>query len=288
MKLIILSGRSGAGKSVALRVLEDLGCYCVDNLPAAMLPALVTQMLGHCDTLAVSLDIRNLQDQAEQVPEILQTLPESIERQIYFLDASDSSLIKRYSETRRLHPLSRSGASLAEAIASETQLLAPIRTLADHSFMTDGLSVHQLADEIRTRLLGRTQCELLLVFESFGFKHGIPKDADFVFDVRFLPNPHWDPQLRPLTGLDQSVRRYFAKEAEVARFIDHTESFLLNWLPMLERNNRAYLTVAIGCTGGQHRSVYIAQQLEQRFRQRQKQTSVRHRELDNREADQNA
>ncbi|WP_028107780.1 RNase adapter RapZ [Ferrimonas futtsuensis] len=287
MKLIILSGRSGAGKSVALRVLEDLGCYCVDNLPAAMLPSLVEEMLGQCDTLAVSLDIRNLPDQAEQIPEILTHLPDSIEKQIYFLDASDASLIKRYSETRRLHPLSRGGTSLAEAIASETQLLAPIRTLADHSFMTDGLSVHQLADEIRTRLLGQAERELLLVFESFGFKHGIAKDADYVFDVRFLPNPHWDPALRPLTGLDKPVQRYFAKEWMVARFIEHTENFLLNWLPMLERNNRAYLTIAIGCTGGQHRSVYIAQQLEQRFRQRQKQTSVRHRELDKREADQN-
>ncbi|USD37250.1 MULTISPECIES: RNase adapter RapZ [Ferrimonas] len=279
MKLIILSGRSGAGKSVALRVLEDLGYYCVDNLPASMLPALVNEMVDRCSTLAVSLDIRNLPEQAESIPDELKRLPDSVDWQIYFLDASDSSLIKRYSETRRLHPLSQTGISLAQAIASETEMLAPIRQLADHSIHTDNLSVHQLADEIRTRLLGKAERDLLLVFESFGFKHGIPKDADYVFDVRFLPNPHWDPKLRPLTGLDAPVQRYFTKEAEVARFIDHTESFLKNWLPMLERNNRAYLTVAIGCTGGQHRSVYIAQQLGNRFKLSQKHISVRHREL---------
>ncbi|TKB55972.1 RNase adapter RapZ [Ferrimonas aestuarii] len=279
MKLIILSGRSGAGKSVALRVLEDLGCYCVDNLPATMLGDLVQEMRHSCDTLAVSLDIRNLPGHSERIPELLKALPPEVEQQVYFLDAKDDTLIRRYSETRRLHPLSVNGRSLADAIAAEVEMLKPLKAIADHSFLTDQLSVHQLADEIRTRLLGQTERELLMVFESFGFKHGIANDADFVFDVRFLPNPHWDPKLRPLTGLDKPVQEYFESESEVARFIDHTQAFINNWLPMLQRNNRAYLTIAIGCTGGQHRSVYIAQQLAKRFSQSQHQTSVRHREL---------
>lgn len=279
MKLIILSGRSGAGKSVALRVLEDLGCYCVDNLPATMLGDLVQEMRHSCDTLAVSLDIRNLPGHSERIPELLKALPPEVEQQVYFLDAKDDTLIRRYSETRRLHPLSVNGRSLADAIAAEVEMLKPLKAIADHSFLTDQLSVHQLADEIRTRLLGQTERELLMVFESFGFKHGIANDADFVFDVRFLPNPHWDPKLRPLTGLDKPVQEYFESESEVARFIDHTQAFINNWLPMLQRNNRAYLTIAIGCTGGQHRSVYIAEQLAKRFSQSQHQTSVRHREL---------
>ena len=279
MKLIILSGRSGAGKSVALRVLEDLGCYCVDNLPATMLGSLVQEMRHSCDTLAVSLDIRNLPDHSERIPDALKALPSEVEQQVYFLDAKDDTLIRRYSETRRLHPLSVNGRSLADAIAAEVEMLEPLKAIADHSFRTDQLSVHQLADEIRTRLLGQTERELLMVFESFGFKHGIANDADFVFDVRFLPNPHWDPRLRPLTGKEKLVQEYFESKSEVARFIDHTQAFINNWLPMLQRNNRAYLTIAIGCTGGQHRSVYIAEELAKRFDQSQQETSVRHREL---------
>ncbi|MBY5993105.1 RNase adapter RapZ [Ferrimonas balearica] len=280
MKLIILSGRSGAGKSVALRVLEDLGYYCVDNLPLELMPQLLKSQKAHTDRVAVSLDIRNLPLESLDIPRLKQRLDPDIETQLFFLDASDEHLLRRYSETRRLHPLSRGGHTLAEAIAEERLLLTPLAKECDHHIRTDDLSVHQLADKLRELLLGKPEGEMMLVFESFGFKHGMPKQADYLFDVRFLPNPHWDPELRVLTGLDKPVQRYFRRHDSVTRFIDHTERFLLNWLPMLERNNRAYLTVAIGCTGGQHRSVYIAEALAKRFAGYRGQVQVNHRELD--------
>ncbi|MBY6225322.1 RNase adapter RapZ [Ferrimonas balearica] len=279
MKLIILSGRSGAGKSVALRVMEDLGYYCVDNLPLELMPALLKSQKGLNEKVAVSLDIRNLPLETIDVARLKQRLDDSIEVTIFYLDASDDNLLRRYSETRRLHPLSRDGSTLAEAIALERELLEPLADECDHHIRTDDLSVHQLADTLRERLLGKPEGEMMLVFESFGFKHGMPKQADYLFDVRFLPNPHWDVALRPLTGKDEPVRDYFRHQDSVTRFIDHTERFLLNWMPMLERNNRAYLTVAIGCTGGQHRSVYIAEALGQRFAAHRPQVQVHHREL---------
>ncbi|MBY5922477.1 RNase adapter RapZ [Ferrimonas balearica] len=279
MKLIILSGRSGAGKSVALRVLEDLGYYCVDNLPPELMPALLKSQKGQNDLVAVSLDIRNLPLETLDVQRLKQRLDDDIEVTIYYLDASDENLLRRYSETRRLHPLSRDGRTLAEAIATERTLLEPLAQECDHHIRTDDMSVHQLADTLRERLLGKPEGEMMLVFESFGFKHGMPKQADYMFDVRFLPNPHWDPTLRPLTGKDEAVKDYFRSQESVTRFVDHTERFLLNWMPMLERNNRAYLTVAIGCTGGQHRSVYVAEALAQRFAAYRSQVQVHHREL---------
>ncbi|SHI05898.1 RNase adapter RapZ [Ferrimonas marina] len=279
MKLIILSGRSGAGKTVALRVMEDLGYYCVDNLPLELLPQLLRSKVSQRSDIAVSLDIRNLPLEQLDIPRLKKRLDPDIDLQVFFLDAGDEHLLKRYSETRRMHPLSRDGLSLADAIAQERRLLAPLAQECDHHILTDNLSVYQLADELRTRLLGQVESEMMLVFESFGFKHGMPKQADYLFDVRFLPNPHWEAELRPLTGLDKPVAQFFQQHGSVARFIDHTERFLLNWLPMLERNNRAYLTVAIGCTGGKHRSVYVADALAQRFRAHRDSVQVRHREL---------
>ncbi|GAA4901653.1 RNase adapter RapZ [Ferrimonas pelagia] len=279
MKLIILSGRSGAGKTVALRIMEDLGYYCVDNLPLELLPQLLRSQTGLNNEIAVSLDIRNLPLQQLDIARLRAMLDKDIEVQIFFLDAGDDHLLKRYSETRRMHPLSRDGKALADAIAEERRLLAPLAQDCDHHILTDNLSVYQLADEIRSRLLGQVNQEMMLVFESFGFKYGMPKQADYLFDVRFLPNPHWEAELRAHTGLEQPVMDFFLKHSSVARFIDHTERFLLNWLPMLERNNRAYLTVAIGCTGGKHRSVYVANQLAQRFRQHKASVQIRHREL---------
>ncbi|MBY6187240.1 RNase adapter RapZ [Marinobacter hydrocarbonoclasticus] len=279
MKLIILSGRSGAGKSVALRVLEDLGYYCVDNLPLELMPALLKSQKGQNEQVAVSLDIRNLPVEILDVARLKQRLDDDIEVTIFYLDASDENLLRRYSETRRLHPLSRDGRTLAEAIAMERSLLEPLAEECDHHIRTDDYSVHQLADALRERLLGKPEGEMMLVFESFGFKHGMPKQADYLFDVRFLPNPHWDPTLRPLTGKDEPVKAYFRAQDSVSRFVDHTERFLWNWLPLLERNNRAYLTVAIGCTGGQHRSVYIAEALAERFAANRPQVQIHHREL---------
>ncbi len=279
MKLVILSGRSGAGKSVALRVLEDQGFYCVDNLPMPMLPQLLQSVTGQHLQVAVSLDIRNLPEHELNLTALRQRLPAQIDAQIFFLDATDEVLMRRYSETRRLHPLSRNGQPLADAIEQERQRLAPLALEADHRIVTDHMSVYDLADNIRSRLLGQPQAPLMMVFESFGFKHGMPAQADYVFDVRFLPNPHWEPVLRQHTGLESIVVDFFAKHDTVTRFIDATEQFLLNWLPLLERNNRAYLTIAIGCTGGKHRSVYIANELSQRFSRYRKDVSCRHRDI---------
>ena len=202
--------------------------------------------------------------------------------QLLFLDADRNTLIRRYSDTRRLHPLSSKNLSLESAIDKESDLLEPLRSRADLIVDTSEMSVHELAEMLRTRLLGKRERELTMVFESFGFKHGIPIDADYVFDVRFLPNPHWDPKLRPMTGLDKPVAAFLDRHTEVHNFIYQTRSYLELWLPMLETNNRSYLTVAIGCTGGKHRSVYIAEQLADYFRSRGKNVQSRHRTLEKR------
>jgi UPF0042 nucleotide-binding protein len=279
-KLTIVSGRSGSGKSVALRVLEDLGHYCVDNLPVTMLPTLIEQVAGQDQDIAVSIDVRNL----PKDPQTLETILDNICRQclcrVLFLDADQSVLIRRFSETRRLHPLSKHGASLEQAIEAEDRLLEPLNSRADLQIDSSKLSIHQLSDLVRERVLGNAERHLVMVFESFGFKHGIPQDADYVFDARFLPNPHWEPDLRPLTGKDKPVEQFFSRQPLVAKFIMQINNLLNTWLPHLELNNRSYVTVAIGCTGGQHRSVYIAEALANQFREQRKDVQLRHRELD--------
>ena len=194
-------------------------------------------------------------------------------------DADHASLIKRFSETRRLHPLSHQAMSLDEAILREQQLLDPISSRADLYIDTTELNIHQLAELLRERILGQKTGRLVMLFESFGFKYGIPKEADYVFDARFLPNPHWEPDLKPLTGLDQPVKDYLAAQPVVAKYIWHINSFISTWLPHLERNNRSYLTIAIGCTGGQHRSVYMVESLAESYRNTREDVQLRHREL---------
>lgn len=279
MKLLVVSGRSGSGKSVALRVMEDLGYYCVDNIPVNLLPTLATTVMDRYERVAVSIDVRNLPQNPEDLTDILSYLPQKLELTILYLDAEHNTLIKRFSETRRLHPLSHQAISLDEAILHERQLLDPIASQADLYIDTTELNVHQLAEQLRERILGKKSGRLVILFESFGFKYGIPKDADFVFDARFLPNPHWEPDLKPLTGLDQQVKDYLASQPVVAKYIWQINSFIETWLPHLERNNRSYLTIAIGCTGGQHRSVYIAESLAESYRSRRDDVQVRHREL---------
>ena len=259
MVLMIVSGRSGSGKSVALRALEDMGFYCVDNLPVVLLPDLARTLADREISAAVSIDVRNMPESPEIFEQAMSNLPDAFSPQLLFLDADRNTLIRRYSDTRRLHPLSSKNLSLESAIDKESDLLEPLRSRADLIVDTSEMSVHELAEMLRTRLLGKRERELTMVFESFGFKHGIPIDADYVFDVRFLPNPHWDPKLRPMT-----------------------RSYLERWLPMLETNNRSYLTVASGCTGGKHRSVYIAEQLADYFRSRGKNVQSRHRTLEKR------
>ncbi|MCO6523839.1 MAG: RNase adapter RapZ [Candidatus Schmidhempelia sp.] len=279
MLLIIVSGRSGSGKSVALRSLEDMGFYCVDNLPLILLPKLAETLIDSNTPVAISLDIRNLPASNQQLEEILNRLPIAISPQIIYLDTDPNTLIKRYSETRRQHPLHNYYRSLEESIDLESQYLDPLRSRADLIINTTSLSVHQLADTLRERVTGKKERELTIIFESFGFKHGIPTESDFVFDVRFLPNPHWDPILRPLTGLDEPVINFLTQQESVNEFIEQTDRYLSHWLPMLECNNRSYLTIAIGCTGGQHRSVYIAEQLASLFRSKGKQVQIHHRNL---------
>ncbi|MBQ8976430.1 MAG: RNase adapter RapZ [Succinivibrionaceae bacterium] len=284
MELVIVSGRSGAGKTVALRCIEDLGYYCVDNLPVVLLPNLVEISRGKYDRIAVSIDVRNLPTDPNSVHEVLQTIQQVDELKIVslFIDADDAILIKRYSETRRIHPLTKLGNfSLEQAIKQESSLLAPLSTYTDLRIDTGNLNIYSLSEIITTRLLGRKSKELVIVIESFGFKNGNPKDADFVFDARFLPNPHWIPKLRSLTGLDEAVIEYLKSKEEVVEFINQIDVFINNWLPQIERNNRSYLTVAIGCTGGQHRSVYIAEQLAERFKNRNKTVQIRHLSLEN-------
>lgn len=282
MKLIVVSGRSGSGKTVALRVLEDLGYYCVDNLPVSLLPQLVREVRDKYELLAVSIDVRNMPDEGQDIETLLNQirLASDIEFSSIFTDADNATLIRRYGESRRLHPLSRKHLSLDQAIQQETHLLAPLSSTADLRIDTSSLSIHDLSEQICERVLGRKEKELVLVFESFGFKHGSPKDADFVFDARFLPNPHWVPELRSHTGLEIPVRDYLQAQPDVMLYCKQIDTLLNYWLPHLERNNRSYVTVAIGCTGGQHRSVFITEQLAASFRARQKTVQVRHRTLE--------
>ena len=278
MELIIISGRSGSGKSVALRVVEDLGYYCVDNIPVNLLPSLVRSVSDSYDKIAVSIDVRNIPKEQDEFNDILEYLPGFANPTLFYLDSDDQTLIKRFSETRRLHPLSIDSLPLDLAIKKEKELLDVLTTRADFMIDTTDLSVHQLAESIREKILGKKDKQLIVTFESFGFKHGIPKEADYVFDARFLPNPHWEPELKPLNGLDQPVKDYLANHSIVQKFTWQIQTFVQTWLPHLERNNRSYLTIAIGCTGGQHRSVYLVQTIGESFAMTHPNVKIRHRE----------
>ncbi len=281
-RLIVISGQSGAGKSVALRVLEDLGYYCVDNLPVSLLSQFVDSVKDGRQNVAVSIDIRNLPHDPDIVTQTLNQLKTSLEVTIFFLDASKDTLLKRYSETRRIHPLSigKDKLSLAQAIEQEIRQLSALKEQADLVIDSSNRSLHELSETVRMRVLGRESQELVIVFESFGFKFGLPSDADYIFDVRFLPNPHWEPNLRPLTGLDTPIHEFLESYPEVAELKQDIQNFIDKWLPMLEKNNRSYLTVAIGCTGGKHRSVYLTQKLGEHFKGQGKQVHIRHNSLD--------
>lgn len=282
MKLVIVSGRSGSGKSVALRVLEDLGYYCVDNLPLSLIGQLLDELKAKVELVAISVDVRNIAEQGKVLQQQLDNLGADTEVTSFFLNSSDKVLLKRYSETRRLHPLAKSQSSLQEAIKREGELLQPISNIVDHFIDTSSLNIYELSDQVRQILLGTMEKELVINFESFGFKHGMPTEADFMFDVRFLPNPHWEIELRPFTGLDAPVQAFLSEQPMVNKFIWQIENMFETWMPHLERNNRSYLTIAIGCTGGKHRSVYITDQLVKRFSQIYKhQVNARHRELEN-------
>lgn len=284
MRLIMVSGLSGSGKSVALDMLEDLDFYCVDNIPAGLLPGFIAYTVRTSETsysqTAVGLDVRNRPEDLAEVPHLTDSLRRSgIGCEVLFLRAEKQVLLKRFSETRRRHPLSRAGIGLLEALDQEERLLAPLANAADLTIDTSHLSVHELRDLIRERVVERRGAGPSLLFESFAYRHGVPDDADFVFDSRSLPNPYWEPSLRDLTGRDEAVARFLDREPDVTRFFEDVRDFVGRWLPSLVRSNRSYLTVAVGCTGGQHRSVYLAERLAAHFSGAEGQALVRHRDL---------
>lgn len=284
MRLIIVSGRSGSGKSTALDVLEDNGFYCIDNLPAGLLPELAERALVHTELLhpqvAVSIDARNLPSHLQRFPELLaEVRARHIQVDVLFLDAEEGTLLKRFSETRRRHPLTNENRSLAEAIRDEATLLHPIADLADLRLDTTSLNLYQLRDTLRLRLLNKPEPGTAFLVESFGFKRGMPVDADLVFDVRCLPNPYWKPELREQSGKDEAVRDYLAAQADVEEMYQDIHAYLLKWLPRFAASNRAYVTIAIGCTGGHHRSVYIAERLGAALKPALKNVQIRHRDL---------
>ncbi len=283
MQLIIVSGRSGSGKSTALQVLEDVGFYCIDNLPIGLLFPLTEEALaeqGRLKKIAVSIDARNLSSEIRQFRQIYENLKEMpIELGIIYLDAQNQTLLKRFHATRRKHPLSNDQVSLKEAINQESELLAPIRALADLYLDTSAMNMYELRDQVKLRVVGHSRQEIALLFQSFGFKHGIPMDADMVFDVRCLPNPHWDQNLRRFTGRDLPVIEFLERHEETGEMVRDIIRYLENWLPRFQQNNRSYMTICIGCTGGQHRSVYISEKLGAYFRKTYNNVQVRHKEL---------
>ncbi len=269
MRLVVLSGLSGSGKSVALNALEDAGHYCIDNIPIALLQSFVDETLPQQDptfsNVALCADARNAAD-IPRLPLLVQEMRKAgIACEVIFLQADEDVLLSRFSETRRKHPLTTERVSLTEALEQESQLLAPIVDIADLVVDTSAMNVHQLRDLIGNRVASRAEGKLSILLESFGFKRGLPADADFVFDVRCLPNPYWEPELRSLTGLDRPVREYFEKQPQVRAMVDDIAEFLHRWVPRFKDSQRAYLTVAIGCTGGRHRSVYVAEAIAERL-----------------------
>ncbi|TNF06718.1 MAG: RNase adapter RapZ [Gammaproteobacteria bacterium] len=285
MRLVVVSGRSGSGKSTALNVLEDVGFTCIDNLPASLLPGLF-ELAGDAknrhwlEKIAVGIDVRNLSSDLGQLPQVLNQLQESgVEYQVVFLNASKTVLIQRFSETRRKHPLSSANLDIKQAIALETKLLDPIASIADRHIDTSNMTLHQLRDVIKKQVVPDSKEDMAILFESFAYKRGIPTNADFVFDVRCLPNPHWKQELRPHTGNHPAVVEFLEGEPEVTRMLDELKQLFEHWVPSFRANNRSYLTIAIGCTGGQHRSVYICNQLGNYFTDQYPNVQVRHREL---------
>lgn len=284
MKLIIVSGLSGSGKSIMLHTLEDLGYYCIDNLPVDLLQAFAAQMTSGTerayDNAAVGIDARNRPEALQRFPEILHAIEHSgLNCELFFLQAEDDTLFKRYSETRRRHPLTGNDRPLADAIRLERELMEPFAAHADLIIDSTHTNIHQLRELVRERVEQRAKRSLSLLFMSFGYKHGVPPDADFVFDVRCLPNPHWESALRPLTGLDSGVIDFLERQPRVGEMFEHLRDFMEKWIPCFEAENRSYMTVALGCTGGQHRSVYLAEMLAAHFRRSRDNVLTRHREL---------
>ena len=281
MRLIIVSGSSGSGKSTALHVLEDMGFICIDNLPASLLPNLVKRINQDDEKqYAVSIDARNSAEDIASLPLLIKSVDlAALKYRVMFLDAEDNVLLRRFSETRRRHPLSNQDTNLQAAITSEKKLLKPIIDIADINIDTSDMGFHDLRDLVKRNIFAFNKSSTSILFQSFGFKYGLPRDADLVFDVRCLPNPHWDISLRVLTGNDEGVIKFLEKEPEVIDMYDDIRVYLERWLPAYEANNRSYMTICIGCTGGQHRSVYLCNILTKHFQKTLDDVQLRHREL---------
>lgn len=284
MKLIIISGLSGSGKSIALDTLEDCGYYCIDNLPVTLLKSFVNDvMLAEQETYsktAIGIDARNQSEDLGKFAEKLAYIRnKGIHCAVFFMQAEEGTLLKRYSETRRRHPLTDANLSLRDAIRIEKEILKSVSGCADLVIDTSRTHFHQLRELIKNQVVGKKQHHISLQLQSFGFKHGIPMDADFIFDARSLPNPYWVPELRGLTGKDQAVIDFLGNEPAVAEFYQDMAGFLEKWIPRFESENRSYLTIAIGCTGGQHRSVFLADKLAKYFKNAELNVIIRHREL---------
>ncbi|MET0291228.1 MAG: RNase adapter RapZ [Steroidobacteraceae bacterium] len=288
MRLVLVSGLSGSGKSVALHMLEDLDFYCIDNIPAALLKPFIAHTVRSDESVyrrtAVGVDARNTEAEIATVPTLLDELKRAgIACELLFLTATDEALLRRFAETRRKHPLSRDGDSLHASIAAERKLLEPMINAADLIIDTSRMGIHELRQAIQQRIEQRQQSRMSILFQSFGFKHGIPGDSDFVFDARTLPNPYWETLLRPLTGRDAEVAQYLQSFPAVAKLTDAIEQFVEARIGEHQAANRRYLTVSVGCTGGQHRSVYIVEQLAARFAARWPNVGARHSGLPNAE-----
>ncbi|MFK8077083.1 MAG: RNase adapter RapZ [Granulosicoccus sp.] len=284
-RLTIVTGLSGSGKSVALHTLEDEGFFCIDNIPANLLPDLIDKLLASGSelyaNLAIGVDMRSERATADNLLTLLHDLRsrEDATVEVLFLDTDRNTLVKRFSETRRKHPLSSEDLSLISAIDDESRLLEPVKGEADLVVDTGSMNLHDLRDIIRTYLLGKTQGGLALIFQSFGFKHGAPASTDFMFDVRCLPNPHWEPDLREYTGKEKPIIDFLEIQPEVENMYKDIRDFVNRWLPYFDSENRAYLTVSIGCTGGRHRSVYLTERLASHFSNHRGNVSKRHRQL---------
>jgi UPF0042 nucleotide-binding protein len=284
MKLVVVSGLSGSGKTVALHTLEDAGYFCVDNLPVGLLPSFIDKMTDSkpalYDLIAVAIDARSGVDDMDRFEELINQIKlREILVEVLFLTADIKKLISRFSETRRKHPLSKQGLPLAEVIELERNLLSNIYAGADLKIDTSTFNVHELRHTIITRLLQNTGKELAILIQSFGFKHGLPADTDFIFDVRCLPNPHWEDELALLTGRDKPVIRYLESFAEVNLMAQTINDFLKTWIPSFKQENRSYMTISIGCTGGQHRSVYLVEKIASELQKIDLNASVHHRDL---------
>jgi len=284
LRLIIVSGLSGSGKSVALHVLEDLGYYCIDNLPVGLMLAAVDEVRAYGgdapQLLAVGVDARNRTDNLSALPDLLRELrDQNVKTDIIFLHADDKILLQRFGETRRRHPLAEQGTQLRAAIASERAVLSEVQLSADLIIDTSQTSIYELADSVRSRVDRRAPESLSVLIESFGFKYGIPADADFVFDLRSLPNPYWTMELRGLNGLDEEVQRFLDKQVKFVEMFEDIRQFLGRWVPHYENANRGYLTIALGCTGGQHRSVYMTEKLAATLREQHDPILTRHNSL---------